>query len=116
MWCDLTCRDAVTSGGDDLMGKPETSLRKELCLRRLEELRARIQEVQSRCSLGNLAIYCTGSYARFEASEYSDLDIFFLHTGRREEIDSSKVEQAAYPSGSGATICSDGLGGDMVEH
>jgi hypothetical protein len=23
---------------------------------------------------------------------------------------------AAYPSGSGATICSDGLGGDMVEH
>jgi hypothetical protein len=45
---------------------------------------------------------------------------FFKSTDNRriafENADLFGKALAAYPSGSGATICSDGLGGDMVEH
>jgi hypothetical protein len=30
----------------------------------------------------DLCIYVTGSYGRLEASEHSDLDLFFVHTGK----------------------------------
>lgn len=34
----------------------------------------------------NISIYCTGSYARLEASEHSDIDLFFITDKGREEF------------------------------
>jgi predicted nucleotidyltransferase len=40
-----------------------------------------------------LAIYVTGSYGRLEASEFSDLDIFFIAAGSRDRDGLSHVEK-----------------------
>lgn len=46
---------------------------------RLEELRKKILNINEiGQSLKGLTIFCAGSYARYEASEYSDIDMFFL--------------------------------------
>lgn len=51
--------------------------REQFCRQRLANLQARISEIQELRGL-NLSIYVGGSYGRFEASVYSDLDIFFI--------------------------------------
>lgn len=43
--------------------------------------------------LPDLCLYCAGSYARKEASPYSDLDLFFLHTGASVEAPVSNLEK-----------------------
>lgn len=48
---------------------------------RLQDLRNHIKNIQILKGLSGLCIYVTGSYGRLEASKYSDLDLFFLHSG-----------------------------------
>jgi UTP:GlnB (protein PII) uridylyltransferase len=48
---------------------------------RLKELRRRISPISSLSNTDGLTIYAAGSYGRLEASEGSDLDLFFLFNG-----------------------------------
>jgi hypothetical protein len=45
---------------------------------RLKELRNRFSSLKELQNFPNLTVFGAGSYARLEASEYSDLDVFFL--------------------------------------
>ena len=55
--------------------------RQERSLSRLEQLRSQISCLDSLAALPNLCIYVTGSFGRLEASQYSDLDLFFIDSG-----------------------------------
>lgn len=46
---------------------------------RLNEVRNRVAEITALAQLDSLAIFAAGSYARHEASEHSDLDLFFVY-------------------------------------
>ena len=48
---------------------------------RLDMIRDRIRESAILGELPRLCIYVTGSFGRLEASEHSDLDVFFMHEG-----------------------------------
>lgn len=63
---------------------PEAALlhpRRAFVSQRVAALRARIAEIAELAEVPDLCLYLTGSYGRFEASPYSDLDIFFMHKG-----------------------------------
>ena len=45
---------------------------------RIDIFKERIASVESLLGMGNLCIYATGSYGRLEATEFSDLDLFFI--------------------------------------
>ena len=47
---------------------------------RLETLSKQMDSLDSLRGLTNLCIYVTGSFGRLEASEYSDLDLFFIQS------------------------------------
>ncbi|MCG3150560.1 MAG: hypothetical protein PCFJNLEI_04046 [Verrucomicrobiae bacterium] len=47
---------------------------------RLRELQLRLQGLTALSKFPNLTIFAAGSYARLEASQYSDIDLFFLDT------------------------------------
>src|SRR5216110_2133687 len=47
---------------------------------RLRVLSNRLASVESLEGIENLCIYATGSFGRLEASEHSDLDLFFVQT------------------------------------
>jgi predicted nucleotidyltransferase len=49
--------------------------------KRIEELGAHLEPVEGLLRNQPLCIYATGSYARLEAGEESDIDIFFLYEG-----------------------------------
>ena len=53
---------------------------------RLDELRNRINDLDEVSDLPNLTIFSVGSYARLEASKYSDIDMFFLCDGNKDKI------------------------------
>ena len=55
--------------------------RKRYSTERLGSIRDRIERIEELEALPSLCIYVTGSYGRLEASESSDLDIFFIHQG-----------------------------------
>jgi hypothetical protein len=55
---------------------------------RLDELRRRLRGQIHLGKFPHLAIYAAGSYARGEASQYSDLDLFFLH----DDLDTAPVD------------------------
>lgn len=59
--------------------------RKELSEARLAELQERITDMSVLRDLQGLCIYVTGSYGRSEASEHSDIDLFFIHHGKKED-------------------------------
>lgn len=52
---------------------------KEFSRDKLADLRGKIEEI-SELKRNNLCIFVTGSYGRLEASEHSDIDLFFLNT------------------------------------
>jgi len=66
----------------DTAGDPQTLLnaRESYSHRRLEELSLALNRMNSLQGVDNLCIYATGSFGRLEASEYSDLDLFFVQT------------------------------------
>ena len=53
---------------------------------RLGELKNRIGTMSGISDYPNLTVFGAGSFARYEASEYSDIDIFFLCKGEREKL------------------------------
>lgn len=53
---------------------------------RLSELRKRLSDLDEVAAFPGLSIFGAGSYARLEASEYSDIDLFFLSTGERDSV------------------------------
>ena len=57
------------------------SSRRDYSKRRLEEVRSRVEGIVKGDVFPDLCIYVTGSFGRLEASEYSDLDLFFVHRG-----------------------------------
>ena len=67
--------------------------RREECMTRLNELRSNIKQIRALEKLHDLCIYVTGSFGRREASIYSDLDLFFLHKGTRENRQVSNLEK-----------------------
>ena len=55
--------------------------RRRFSERRLEAIRSEIDKLPVIHDLTELCIYVTGSFGRLEASEHSDLDVFFVHGG-----------------------------------
>jgi len=52
----------------------------------LNELRKRLSKLKELADFPNLTIFGAGSYARLEASQYSDIDMFFLSLGDRSDV------------------------------
>jgi len=50
--------------------------------RRTKELKVRLSEAEALCA-GKACVYMTGSFARGEAHEWSDLDLFIVGQGLR---------------------------------
>ena len=59
----------------------EINDRRTFSTKRLDAIRTRIGTFDVVKELPGLCIYVTGSFGRLEASEYSDLDVFFIHDG-----------------------------------
>ena len=59
---------------------------------RLDQLRERIQQIAVLQDFPSLTVYGVGSYARLEASKYSDLDLFFLTTDDLSNIDEPRTK------------------------
>src|SRR5260370_14946370 len=55
--------------------------RRAACEERLGTLRDRVATIAELTGQAELCMYVTGSYGRLEASEHSDLDLFFVHSG-----------------------------------
>ena len=53
---------------------------------RLEELNKRLRSLSEVTTIPDLTIFAAGSYGRLEASEYSDIDVFFLTPKSRTSI------------------------------
>ncbi len=61
--------------------------REVLSCERLDEVRASISKLDELKSFKDLTVFGAGSYARHEASKYSDIDLFFLcRKGRNKQI------------------------------
>ncbi|WP_074133300.1 nucleotidyltransferase domain-containing protein [Mycolicibacterium houstonense] len=66
---------------------------------RLDELKNRIKSRSEAHAIDNFAIFCAGSYAREEASSYSDIDLFFLYgPGVKSEAQSHIKEVSLFAS------------------
>jgi hypothetical protein len=72
--------------------------RKNYSSGRLLELKKRITQIDILSKMPELCIYVTGSYGRHEASEYSDLDLFFLHKGRLNNNKVSNINKTLLDS------------------
>ena len=59
---------------------------------RLDQLRNRIQQIEVLRQFPSLTVYGVGSYARLEASEHSDLDLFFLTGDDLRDIDEPRTK------------------------
>ncbi len=60
---------------------------------RLEELGKALRDVKQPTEDETLTIYAAGSYARYEASEYSDIDLFFLAKGDESQFDEPRTHK-----------------------
>ncbi|MDT7858332.1 hypothetical protein RQM47_16910 [Rubrivirga sp. S365] len=60
---------------------------------RLSDLRSEVQSIDELSGAPGLCVYVTGSYGRREASEHSDLDLFFLHEGTRQEAGLTAIRE-----------------------
>jgi predicted nucleotidyltransferase len=58
---------------------------------RLKQLQNRLSQLKELKRAPKLTIFGAGSYARLEASEYSDIDMFFLSTATPEEDDEPRT-------------------------
>lgn len=59
------------------------TMRKMFSETKLRELTDKIASLPHVSRRSDLCIYVTGSYGRLEASDYSDLDLFFVHRGKK---------------------------------
>ena len=61
--------------------------------KRLDELSTDLNQLQSLQVVNNLCIYATGSFGRLEASEYSDIDLFFVQTSDEPSNSISRIDK-----------------------
>jgi hypothetical protein len=59
----------------------------------MDELRNRFTNLKEFTSFPKLTVFVAGSYGRLEASEYSDLDLFFLYDGDRKDLDQPRTHE-----------------------
>ncbi len=59
----------------------------EYSLSRLDELKNSFSKLSATAKIPKLTIFAAGSYARQEASKFSDIDLFFLTSKKKNEID-----------------------------
>lgn len=59
--------------------------REEYSSGRLDELRDAFSRLSASSKIPDLTIFAAGSYARLEASQFSDIDLFFLTSKKKEE-------------------------------
>jgi len=67
--------------------------KKVFCATKLKQLENRIRNIKNLEKLSGICIYVTGSYARFEANKFSDLDIFLLKDGSVRKDKISKIDE-----------------------
>ncbi len=60
---------------------------------RLQELSRRLRNTRQFKAVPNLCVYATGSYSRQEASQNSDIDLFFMHPGTSEVSPVSRLDE-----------------------
>lgn len=60
---------------------------------RLNELKNRIGTIPGISDYTNLTIFAAGSYARYEACEYSDIDMFFLCKEERKDLPEPRTSE-----------------------
>ena len=60
---------------------------------RVNSIRDALSDSQDVPDAPNLCVYITGSYGRLEASQYSDLDLFFIHLGSEKDDSISNVDK-----------------------
>lgn len=60
---------------------------------RMKELRARLATLKELSEFPNLTVFGAGSYGRLEASEFSDLDVFFLYAGEEKDLDKPRTRK-----------------------
>lgn len=65
--------------------------RQTFCKKRIATLREKISAIDEVNKQKNYCIYATGSYARLEAAENSDLDLFFVHSENKPVKNISKT-------------------------
>lgn len=71
------------------MTKPQEkrSERVNYSLDRLNELKSAFNDLTATSKIPELTIFAAGSFARQEASEFSDIDLFFLTSKKKKEIE-----------------------------
>ena len=67
-------------------------VRAQYSRQRLDQLRNSIQQIDVLSDFPSLTVYGVGSYARLEASEHSDLDLFFLTVDGLSTIDEPRTK------------------------
>ncbi len=60
---------------------------------RMKELRTRLAILKELSEFPNLTVFGAGSYGRLEASEFSDLDVFFLYAGDEKDLDKPRTRK-----------------------
>ena len=65
--------------------------RSEYSEKRLIELGNRLCEIAELDEFPKLTIFGAGSYARLEASKFSDIDLFFLHHGSSDKLEPKRL-------------------------
>ena len=67
-------------------------LKKENSLLRIDEFKKKLCQIDELKELENLSVFVSGSYAREEASEYSDIDLFFVLEGDLNELELPNIK------------------------
>lgn len=67
--------------------------RSEYSRTRLDELSQKLLGVADEHMPEDLAVFCAGSYARFEASKYSDIDLFFVYGSPELERPDKRIRE-----------------------
>ena len=66
--------------------------RRETSKSRLKELTKELEKA-GKLAEGKACVYLIGSYGRGEANDYSDLDLFIVGSGKKEERDLKNLDE-----------------------
>jgi predicted nucleotidyltransferase len=77
---------------DDPLANDIADVRLEYSKLRLQELENRLAVLPELRTIPTLTIFGAGSYARLEASKYSDIDLFFLSDGARNDVSEPRTK------------------------
>ena len=69
------------------------SLRQSFAESRIQELKSSVNKLHALNDIPKLCIYLTGSFARLEASQHSDVDLFFIHPGSSKSGPISRINK-----------------------